>query len=482
MFFKFAEIPENETLNTYIAKQIGFPYQVLSKEVTYEHVELVKVPDPNDPTNFFEEEKKSEKTRTEYEYKVGNLDLNVALSNVINNQNTIVFLDGLDELHYQIRDVVFDELKALLSSLNNSKLIITSRYFEEVDTFKNISKSEILPLDKDKSINIISQWINDPDKFWAVLINQPYRELAQRPLFLFYLVTLYQINRGELPAQGVEVYEQIVLLVLREWDQQKEHKTERYSKLKQFNTYKKEEFIGHMAFNLTYEIGIKKIFKHKDLIKAYYSVKEKYPQLKNEEPKSVIKDIETDNALIITSFDNEYEFSHLTLQEYLCAKHILKIPFSRRIYDYLSKNPEPLALSVILSSEPSDWFAMLVLSNINEPQDSRKLTINNIYVFINRLIVEGAAFNKPTIEFGMAIFQLIFIAASSQNIIHVMSKFLLDEIALSSARMAKSKFKILKNKKASVSIERKVQIHSDLFLSFPEEGEVPLSLWDTYLR
>lgn len=475
VFFKFAEIPPTESFFTYFAKSIGISYETIAREVEYDVTEWQKI---RAPKGEYVDEVTETRTKTIYEYKIGNLSLDVAITEWVNDQNIIIFLDGMDELHYKIREKVFSEIKTLLSSLTTSKVIITSRYFEDVDGFKNINKNEILPLTKDETLSIVSQWISESDKFWSALSEKPYTELSTRPLFLFYLVMLYKANRGILPDQGVDVYRQIVLLVLREWDDQKEFRAFRYSKIKDFDTYKKEEFIGHMSFYLTYELGVKKIFSHSDLNKAYTNICNKHPPLQFNDAESVIKDIETDNALIITSYANEYEFSHLSLQEYLCARHILSIPFSRKIYDYLTRNPEPLALAVILSSDPSGWFAMLVLNNINEQQHNRKLTPSVIYLFINRLITEGAQFDEGNVEFGMAIFLIIFLGGEHKRVEHVISKFIEKEKVLMSCKLAKSKFKVSRKGKGTIEITRKSDVHSDLYLDFPSKGTVPIGLWN----
>jgi len=230
---------------------------------------------------------------------------------------------------------------------------------------------------------------------------------------------------------------------------------------------------------LTYKLGVKKVFSHKDLIQAYLNVHTKHPQLHSDDAKSVIHDIETDNALIITSYENEYEFTHLSLQEYLCARHILTIPFSRKIYDYLTINPEPLALAVMLSTDPSGWFSVLILNNINEPQFDRKLTPTNVYLFLNRLITEGAIFNKPVIELGMAVLFLIFTCSYSKQTGQCLVKFLKNESVLIATKMAMAHFKILhKGKdKEKVEIMRKSTVNSDFYLKFPEKGSVPIYIW-----
>lgn len=479
---KLAELKSNEGFFSYFAKNLGIPYQTYEREVTYDATELIRERNPDSPfadeEGYISKEITTKKTKKEYEYKIGNLSIESAISKIINEMNIIIFLDGLDEIHYETRNLVFNELKALLNQLSNSKLIITSRYFEEVDSYKNINKNEIQPLNQEKSFKIIEKWIDTPQKFWNALEKKPYKELAERPLFLFYLVMLYMRNRGVLPEQGVDVYRQVVLLVLREWDEQKEYKTRRYSKFKNFDTYKKEKFVSHLAFYLMYQLGVRKFFGHQHLTQAFSAIYKKHGQLSENDGESLIKDIETENGLIITSIENTFEFSHLSLQEYLCASHIVSLALSRKIYDYFSVNPEPFALAVVLSSSPSNWFAQIVLNNINEPQHTRKLTPNNIYTFLNRLITEGAIFDETNIEFGMAILHLIFISENSPQLQHVLHKFLKTNIPLESAIFAIRKFKVIDKKQGHVTIKRKSEVHSDLFLSFPDQGTVPTLIWE----
>ena len=137
---------------------------------------------------------------------------------------------------------------------------------QEIPSFKQFKISEILPLNEEQKHEIADIWISNPRVFFLKIHKLPYKDLTNRPLFLFYLLRLFENNNEELPKQAVDVYRQIVLLSIREWDDDKELQIRRYSKYKSFDTYKKEDFLSEIAFELTYTQGVKKIFTHQQQI------------------------------------------------------------------------------------------------------------------------------------------------------------------------------------------------------------------------
>jgi len=87
---------------------------------------------------------------------------------------------------------------------------------------------------------------------------------------------------------------------------------------------------------------------------------------------------------------DQYEFSHLSLQEYLCANYLVREPITDNIYNYLSQYPAPLAISVTLSSHPSNWLSNILLFNRkwSEP------IVKNISSLFDRIVHERTYFEE----------------------------------------------------------------------------------------
>lgn len=409
IFLKLGEIKESETLCTTICNQLGIAYDSEVSTQTYFTTETVRTKEWDEKLKEYfikEEEKRIEREKHIIKHKIGDYELSYALAQYFNELETIILLDGLDEVNYLIKEQIFSEIKELSQIIKASKIVISSRYLQDIGGFKQFDNYEICPLTDEQKKAILKFWIDEPSKFINKLYLLPYWDLSDRPLFLTFLAILFLSNNEELPEQSIDVYRQIIQLVVREWDEDKEINVKRYSQYKSFDSYKKEDFLSELAFDLTYRQNVKKSFTHRQLKLSYLEVYRNYPALSLEDSTNIIKDIESHNGLIIeTGFDN-FEFSHLSLQEYLAAKYIVSIPFSRSHYSLLNIYPSPLAIATILSPRPGEWFSMLFLNNINEIRNDYQLKGDKVFEYIDRLIIENVSFNKPKGEIGYALIYL----------------------------------------------------------------------------
>lgn len=89
------------------------------------------------------------------------------------------------------------------------------------------------------------------------------------------------------------------------------------------------------------------------------SVQFQLPELQAEQ---VVEEIVSHTGLIVPARFGQYEFSHLSLQEYLCAHHIVRDPLTANLRRYLVSYPAPLAIPTTMAANPSSFFAGLVLA------------------------------------------------------------------------------------------------------------------------
>jgi hypothetical protein len=408
---RLSEIPPGETLLTHLCHQLGVKYETVKVEKPYTSTEMVKerVTRPDTGEVFtVTSEVEVEKIHVDYERNIGNYPLKYAVGEYLNQLKSIIFLDGLDEVNYRIKDKVFDEIKELSDAITDGKLILSSRYLQEIPSFKQFAVNEIRPLDDDQKGKIADLWIQNTTQFFSRLGKLPYRDVADRPLFLTYLLRLFKANNDELPEQAVDVYRQIILLSIREWDDDKQQEIKRFSKYKTFNTYKKEDFLADLAFELTYSQGVKKVFNRDQLKNAYLHVFRKYPELTYEDKTDILMDVQSHNGLIIETGNGRFEFCHLSLQEYLCAKYILSTPVSRKHFELINIYPAPLAVANVLSSKPEEWFSVLFLTNIGDIKATSRVGPDKLFEYLDRLLLEKVVFSTPTLELGLAVLSLFF--------------------------------------------------------------------------
>ena len=360
---KLKDIKEFVNIHLLIAEIIGFP--VYNKEKTT----ITKIYD-EDPQQFILE--------------------------FLDNSKTILFLDGLDEVANEYKDDLYNQIEELSFKLRASKIVLTCRsgdYYRNIQGFNTL---EILPLSKEQIIEISKIWLNDTSAFFAEIIKYPYRDVIDRPLLLSHLLFLYS-KSGHLPEQPSLVYKKLIKLLLEDWDQQRGIK--RKTKYSLFDADKKLEFLSALSFQLTY---INKIstFSSDTLITSYYKICNKF-RLPIDEAEEVITEIESHNGIVVKVGTN-YEFSHLSLQEYLAGNYIVRSPHTTPLLqEYINVYPAPISVAIAMSSEPSKLFACLFLNE----NLIKKFTPNSINSFVDRLLLEAPLFDIDP-ELGCAIMNL----------------------------------------------------------------------------
>jgi len=136
--------------------------------------------------------------------------------------------------------------------------------------------------------------------------------------------------------------------------------------------------------------NIKVVFTKVELLIVYGEINKKFKELPIDEMNDVLEEIETHNGLFIKSGYDDFEFSHLTIQEYFVANYIVMTGNILRFnYSDLLKIPNELAIAVALSYEPSKFFYDLLVGIMFKHHIDQ--TFFNI--FFNRIKLE-----KPDFE------------------------------------------------------------------------------------
>jgi hypothetical protein len=143
---------------------------------------------------------------------------------------------------------------------------------------------------------------------------------------------------------------------------------------------------------------------------AYKAVCDNF-ELPSDAAEEVCLEIESHSGLILKSYDH-FEFSHLSLQEYLCAYHMVRLPFEPIMSEYLIQYPAPIAVAVSISADPSSWLSSLIYHS--KQFDSGKRSIVRFgdipeeaaFSLLSRLLVEAPVFSQGHL-FGLALLRLL---------------------------------------------------------------------------
>lgn len=337
----------------------------------------------------------------------------------LNQTRAIVFIDGLDEAGPGSKHNLELQISSLAMILSGAKIIVSCRsgdYNRHIEGFNVI---EISPLKEQFVKKISNKWlgIRKSREFFKEINEHPLFQLTDRPLFLFQLLLLYR-DQFYIPDNVAEVYRRVTLLTLEKWDSHRG--IYRRSKYSGFTPDRKLEFLAHFAYELLFFVGegAAVTFGTGELRAIYEKVHSGYG-LPVSESREVISEIESHTGIIIETSSQGFEFSHLTLQEYLAAYHLVRNPFPENMRRYLAVSPAPLAIAVSISANPSVYFAGLILKNEHRgyfkgPQ---------IGVFLDRLLIERPFFHVETL-LGLAVLSLVFEYISDEKIITIVRKIL----------------------------------------------------------
>lgn len=364
IFIRLRELNDNDSLYSYIESVLGIHFIVKNKtDITKENIELI--------------EGEREKVDREKLRQVNKL---------IDSLNITLFIDGLDEIQPLHFKKIVKEVRNLSIGCRNTKIFLTCRSGSFDLDIEHFEVLELVGLSKPQIQSFIQKWLNNDIKA-AILFNQieklPYFDSASRPLTLAHLISIYE-KFNDIPEKPKSVYKKIIHLYLEEWNNKQS--ITRFTKYGNFQPDRKLDFLSHLAYKLTIEYRMFR-FEHNTLEQIYKSIYVNFGLPENEYFQ-VTREIESHTGIIIQSGYELFEFAHTSLQEYLTAEYLNRLPKlpikAFRRYPF----PEELALAICLSSNPSTFFCSVILEVYHESS----LNESNVITLLHRLLLEKPDF------------------------------------------------------------------------------------------
>jgi len=330
------------------------------------------------------------KNRSSESQRVKTLLWRDALCAVLNESRALVVLDGFDEVaDVNLRSLILNEVRELTLKLETSSLIMTSRTGEFVRNIDNAKVYEICPLTNLQIEQFAKKWLGklgEAKKFVEQVKKSPFGDAAIKPLNLAHLCALFE-RIGSIPEKPKTVYRKILRLLLEEWDEQRSvRRTSSYSK---FEPDRKYDFLAAVSYHLTTERE-KLTFGSQTLIKIYKRICRDF-SLPADESKQVAQEVESHTGLLLKCGYDEYEFAHKSLQEFLAAEFIVRLPSIPKDVQTIKLLPNELGIAVTISSSSSLYFTKLVLDSIQGHRGNLPPTFFS--AFITRLVQEKPDFD-----------------------------------------------------------------------------------------
>lgn len=308
------------------------------------------------------------------------------INHYLDSLGAVLLLDGFDEIPSErLKDQVERDIEYLTQGLRVARVIVTSRSADLQKRLGSLFKFEIAPLEEPQIQLFAERWLGnkrDAADLLLKLHGSPFKDQAIRPLTMSYLCAIYE-RTGNVPDQPKSVYRRVVRFLLEDWDTARG--VRRSTAYAGFETDRKGDFLAHLAYELTTRFGATR-FSTYDLRACYAAIHQDH-NLPAKEAGKVVGEIESHTGLIVSSGFDHYEFAHLSLQEYLAADHIVRLPDLLPTLQYVHALPNELAIAIALSSNPSEYLAKLVLNTLKE----KNLSANWWTTFAARLILEKPA-------------------------------------------------------------------------------------------
>lgn len=311
-------------------------------------------------------------------------DFNVLVSSSLQNGNALLLIDGLDEIAEEKNRIAFvNQLRTFIATYPTLNIIVTSReagfrvvggslasYCENYNV-ANLINSEIEELCTkwhkaiiDESENTIKEANKLSD---LILKDSRIKVLAENPLLL---TTLLFVKRwaGYLPTKRSILYQEMIKLLLVTWN------VEGHEIL---DIEEAEPQLAFVAYWMTK--NRKQTISSEELNKCLIDARKQMPEIlgyTNINPSEFIKRVESRSSLLILSGHKRqesgnisaiYEFLHLSFQEYLTAKAIVK----KYIPQEDSKNKVVELIKPNLNNE--NWKEVIPLTAVLLERDTKEL-------------------------------------------------------------------------------------------------------------
>ncbi|MGL5833179.1 MAG: NACHT domain-containing protein [Waterburya sp.] len=241
----------------------------------------------------------------------------------------LILLDGLDEVPSDRLSEMTTQIRDLLDHYSDNRFIASCRIaaYRNFHSFQRFTDVAIADFDDEQIETFIGKWFESHSRpewgqqCWEKLNSGEHnatKELTKTPLLLALLCILFKEKR-EFPDKRAIVYKEAFYQLLSKWDfLKKDH----FSPYKEMNPKFREIMLSKIAYDNFVADNL--FFQEVEITQQIEEILGKMlPDEKFIDGRAVLRAIEEQHGVLVSRADDIYSFSHLTLQEFLTAKHIV---------------------------------------------------------------------------------------------------------------------------------------------------------------
>lgn len=264
------------------------------------------------------------------------LNFNTLFSKSSDNE-PILFLDGFDELVTENEISAFYEIIEYIKTITKT-IIISSRNqkFQENENIKGFKTWKLADFSFKQISTFISKWFNKQNN---ELINnlQDHNlldKMPNTPLVITLVSILFDADRNvEVPSNLSELYSMFIDLLLGKWNADRRLDTF-------YKSNDKETFLEELAMDMHFNNHIS--YTKDDVLVSFDKTQKKLGRTFDNE--KMLEEIVNETNLLCINEYSEYEFRHLSFQEYFVGKKLTV------------KND----ISAIIDKLPSSWWDQVI--------------------------------------------------------------------------------------------------------------------------
>jgi hypothetical protein len=242
----------------------------------------------------------------------------------------LILLDGLDEVPIDLLPKMTRAIQDFVDRYDQNRFVVSCRiaFYRSFETFQRFRDIAIADFNPQQMECLIEKWFRSHGRLewgqrcWAKLTSDEHRptlELAKTPLFLTLVCILFQ-DKGELPHNRATLYEKALSVLLEGLDSAKQ--IERHRTYQKMDGKRRELMLEQIAYDNF--VADRLFFQQGEIALQIEAVVKDL--LREESPidgKKVLKEVEEHHGLLVNRYDDVFSFSHLTIQEFLTAKHVI---------------------------------------------------------------------------------------------------------------------------------------------------------------
>jgi NACHT domain len=239
----------------------------------------------------------------------------------------LILFDGLDEVPTEQLGRMTSAIKDFVDRYSKNRFIASCRIaaYRSFQNFSRFTTVEIAKFDESQIQYFIENWFESHERpEWGqecqtrLNSDEATRELAQTPLLLT-LICIVFLKQGEFPTNRSTLYDKALSILLAEWNTSKGIIWQQL--YEGFDTRRMEIMLAEIAHSNFSSNN--QFFQKGEIVQQIEQIlKEVLPKGRQTNGKDVLRAVAVQNGLLVERDDDLYSFSHLTIQEFLTAKHI----------------------------------------------------------------------------------------------------------------------------------------------------------------